>query len=328
MTDPNHDSPVLSPFEACLADDAGGDVFARQLVDENRAIRSQTRGRELSAAGKLRYRRNRLIVSQVKRALTVSDLVLLQVSEEEQWREEFQTVEEFAEKYAGLSSSQFYKVLDSARVYQVFAEEGCLAERPKGRYVEELVKVVACEHWIAAWEFARDMCRDDGLSKNGVRDALRDYCRDRQLVFGRRAPNGTSFRLLAPEDASVEEPPEDGNWKNQLSVEQRSCLRRLVDPKVLEEVRAAFSTKPPEVIILDSLVGLPDPGFDAQDRQAWGGFLEFLRIYAPAESERLLGLMIASLGGPVTQQVLARCKKNRDAKAGYQRAKKGKSSKS
>ncbi len=309
--------PLLN--DALIAPDPLEDLSAK-LVKEISAIKKVCRTGLLPPEGKQRYRRNCEIIRMVEKGLTTRNLALLQVYEEEQWKEEFPTITDFAKAFADLSKPQLFKVLDEARVYYVFAAEGLLAVRPNGRCREELVKV-DIDHWIAAWQFARDACRDEGISAGLVRDALRDYCRDHQIPFGRRQPNGTSLRLTAPSKQGEQPEEPDGGWTAKLTPELKSVIRRVVSPEVLDRIETSFATKATENVILDSLLALQPSKLASEDARPWKELFETILREEPEVYRTLILLALEMCRNVLDGIVLARCRKNLEAKALHRRKK-------
>lgn len=307
-------------LDAVMATDPLDDL-SEKLVQEISAIKMMPQTGLLSPAGRQRYRRNCEIIRMVEKGLTARNLAILQVYEEEQWREEFPTVAEFARTYAGLSKPQLFKVIDEARVHYVFAAAGLRAVRPSGRCREELVKVAA-SHWIAAWQFALDACRDDGLSASLVRDALRDYCRDHRIPFGRRQPNATSFQLTASRHQEEAGEEQDGDWKTKLTPGMKTVIRRVVSPEVVDRIEASFATKAAENVILDSLLALRPSKLDTEDALPWKELFQTIQREEPRVYPNLVLLALERCRDVLDESVLARCQKNVEAKA-FHRRKKG-----
>lgn len=301
------------------------DHLSEKLVKEISAIKEMPLPGVLSPAGRQRYRRNCEIIRMVEKGLTARNLAILQVYEEEQWRAEFPTIADFAKAYADLSKSQLFKVLDHARIHYIFAREGMLAIRPNGRCREELVKV-DISHWIAAWQFALEACRDEGISQGLVRDALRDYCRDHRIPFGRRQPNGTSLRLTAP--CRQEEAAEEtgGDWKTRLTPGMKSIIRRVVSPKVVDRIETSFAIKAAENVILDSLLALQPSKFGREDALPWKELFQTIQREEAEVYRTLVLLALERCRDVLDEIILARCRKNVEAKA-FHRRKKGGASK-
>lgn len=290
--------PLL--HESVLAPDPL-DGLSAKLVKEISAIKKTSRTGRLSPAGKQRYRRNCEIIRMVQKGLTPRNLAILQVYEEEQWKEEFPTVADFAKAFADLSKSQLFKVLDEGRIYYVFADAGLLAILPTGRCREELVKVEMA-HWIPAWKFALESCRDH------------------KIPFGRRCPNATSFQLPSPPDNGTEamdEPPED--WKTRLTPEMKKFIRGVVSFNVVERVESSFATKAAENVILDSILSLEPSKLGPEDALPWKELFQLIHRHEPEVYQTLILLALERCKDVIGKAVLARCRKNEEGKALYRR---------
>lgn len=290
------------------------DDLCGKLIDEISVIKKTPLTGALSPAGRQRFQRNCQVIGMVQKSLTARNLAILQVYEEEQWKEEFPTVIEFAKAIADMSKQQLFKVLDQARVHYVFANSGLLGIRPTGRCREELVKVDE-DHWIPAWEFTLDMCKDDGVSQSLARDALRDYCRDHGIYFGRRLPNGTSLRLPPPNNsAEADEEPQD-DWKTKLTPDMKKAIRCAVGAEVVESIETSFANKSAENVILDSILSLEPSKFGPEDAVPWKELLRLIHHHEPEIYQTLILLALEHCTEVIGNAVMVRCHKNLEGNA-------------
>lgn len=166
-------------------------ISAKFLYERlQQAMADRTNDIELSPAESQRFQENRTVIRRVKRELELRNYLLLEIHEAKQWRNQYQSLEEFAQIEAGIGESQLRKCIDSATVMIDMVEAGMEHIAPKGRQVEEVIKVPQ-SHRPEAWRHTLKVFERDGRSIDTTRAVLRDYCRDRDLLFGRRKPNGS-----------------------------------------------------------------------------------------------------------------------------------------
>jgi hypothetical protein len=196
----------------------------------------QTNSRILSPEEKNRFDMNREILNRYRDEKELRKYTLLEVFETKQWRQNYQSFDEYAFIEGGLKKAQARKSVDSARIVIDFAEAGLEHITPKGRQIEELIKV-SRPHWIESWSHVLKVFEIDGCSIEVVKSSLRDYCRDRNLQFGRRKPNGSKNIGLPSlmiarvpskiRDARTIEKGED--WIDFLSSDEKDLLKALHD---------------------------------------------------------------------------------------------------
>jgi len=225
----------------------------------NEAKRHATNGPGLSAWELVRFAENCQVLKKVSLGLEIRNHLLLEIFETNQWRAHYQTVESFAKHVADMSKGQLMKCIDSARIAQLFHEERISATAPTGRHVELLV-MVPQDHRIAAWSYAMRVLAVDGTSDENVRVALRDYCRDRNLQFGRRKPNGSknigipsSFLLLAPSvaDEEIIDAQKEEAMGAPLGPEDEVFLCSLISQGILAKAEQAFRRKSVQAVVSD-----------------------------------------------------------------------------
>lgn len=218
-----------------------------------------TNGSSLSAWESERFAENCQVLKKVSLGLEIRNHLLLEIFETNQWRAHYQTVETFAKEVADMSKGQLMKCIDSARIAQLFHDAGMRATAPTGRQVE-LLAMVTEDHRIAAWVYAMRVLEVDGTSDENVRVALRDYCRDRNLQFGRRKPNGyknigfpSSFLLSPPtvSENKIVEALECEKTASPLGPENEVFLCSLISKGILTKAEQAFRRKSVQAVVSD-----------------------------------------------------------------------------
>lgn len=301
-----------------------------QQLDYARHIATDTL--DLSEAERKLFQRNCTIIQQTKTALVVRNNAILQVYEGCQWREHYDSVEEFAKQFAEMSKSQLFKCVDEARVIEVFGRENLISCVPTGRNVEKLVKVPR-EHWIAAWAYALQQCEEDGLSEKRVEFALHDYCRDRKIPFGRRNPNGkggtfTSLILHAPPSLGTETPPPkdaDESWVTNLTSEQEKTICEAIPATIFRMIEAAFKTKHPVELILDTALQTnSERKISEKEIEGVSMLLEMMRENHPASYRKVVLEALVGFRERHLTVLRRRCHKNQKGRQDYAQKKKSK----
>ena len=203
-----------------------------EALKEAKAL--QTDSRNLSPEEKIRFDINREILNRCRDDRELRQYSLLEVFETKQWRQNYQSFEEYAFIEGGIKKSQARKRLDSARIAIDFTEAGLENIAPKGRQTEELAKV-ARAHWIEAWNHVLKVFEIDGSSTEIVKSSLRDYCRDRNLQFGRRKPNGSKniglpSLMIARVPSRIRDArtiEKGGDWVDSLSTGEQDVFKVL-----------------------------------------------------------------------------------------------------
>ena len=208
-----------------------------QLLAE--AKRDATTSPNLSERELERFLRNSEWIKMVNNATEIRDYALLEIIETKQWRGKFAVIGDFA-KSIKLSRGQIYKCAESARIKVQMAAAGLFAVAPKGREVELLAKVEVT-HRVAAWEHARKVAQLDGESRCVIEFALRDYCREMGLNFGKIKENGSKNTGLPVEKGTQTSPPEivevesevcdEIDWVTKLSEDEKGVFGALLSLK-------------------------------------------------------------------------------------------------
>jgi hypothetical protein len=281
----------------------------------------------------VRYKRNREFVKRTASVNKIRNLILLEIWERGQWRSEFNDIEEFAQQVAGLSKSQFYKCLDETKVLREFSRQNLESIAPRGRFIEELVKVPE-NYWVDAWSFALKVSKEDGISISRVEIALSDYCRDHGLPFGRRKPNHSSLPKatsslkvdsLNAEVIGMTTPEEESNshWPDHLTDQEELTIYSAVSPQIIKKLKRGFSHKKPQEVILNTIIsGIPDSTITEPEQQALKKLLTLLNSKEPDTAKKLVNHALESIRGTIESSVLKYCKKNTDSKKAYHRKKK------
>ncbi len=219
-------SAAMIPWKKCA-----------QLLAE--AIKETTDAPNLSERERERFLRNSKWIKLVSHATEIRDYALLEIIETKQWRGEFPVIGDFA-KSIGLSKGQIYKCAESARIKVQMAAAGLFSVAPRGREVELLAKVEVT-HRIAAWLHARKVAQLDGESCSVIEFALRDYCREMGIKFGKIKENGATntglpvekyFHTSQPEIVEVESHAcDEVEWVTNLSTDEKSVFGALLSLK-------------------------------------------------------------------------------------------------
>lgn len=235
-------------------------ISAKFLYERlQQAMADRTDGIELSPAESQRFQENRTVIRRVKRELELRNYLLLEIHQAKQWRNQYQSLEDFAQIEAGISESQLRKCIDSATVMIDMVEAGMEHIAPKGRQVEEIIKVPR-SHRPEAWRHVLKVFERDGRSTDTTTSALRDYCRDRDLTFGRRNPNGSkniglpslvrlSGRILN-KTRDARQKPVDTDWVGNLTSFEEGVFSKL---HCATNTQESDSTPVPEIPVTKSI---------------------------------------------------------------------------
>jgi hypothetical protein len=276
-------------------------------------------GPELGAEEARLFAENCDVLRKVGMGLALRNYVLLEIYEARQWRAHFQSVEKFAEAVAGISKSQLMKCIDSAKIAMDFHEAGMGAVAPHGRQVE-LLAMVSAEHRIAAWSHALQVFAVDGESTETARLALRDYCRDRNVRFGRRKSSKSknigipsSFLLPAPSpdhSATAKKPSDVGVGQAPLSDLAERFIISLADASVVAEARTTLRRKSVATVLCEIVEQMSAESGEDEEVQRIIAGLDSLRTTHP---ELVEGLRMASLRGLptlISERLLRRVREN------------------
>ena len=305
----------------------------RQGVKEMDAYNdSHPLGGPLPPEERARYETNREFVKKTGKLNILRNLILLEIWERGQWRFEFQDIKDFALQVADLSKAQLYKCIDDAKILRVFARNETTA--PRGRMVEEICKVPE-EHWIEAWRYAHEVTKETGLSQESARIALRDYCRDHQLRYGRRDTNppslkkGTTVPVDAatveiacqdPEAAIQEEPVGEAQ---PLDAGQQEILTHAVSPAILRRVEKCFPTKRPhEVVLYNIRSNYPEARVTPEEQRHVTELLGLLASHHPEVAEKMMLHGLKHVKETIEAAVVKYCKKNTSSKLAYKNRRK------
>ena len=277
-----------------------------------------------------RYETNREFVKKTAKLNIFRNLILLEIWERGQWRFEFQDITDFARQVADLSKAQLYKCIDDAKVLRFFAREETSCVAPQGRMVEEICKVPE-EHRIEAWQYAHEVTKEAGLSQDSARVALRDYCRDHQLRYGRRATNPSSLKKDAtvpvdvaaveiacqdPEAAIQEEEPV--GEAQPLDAREEEILTRAVTPAILRRVEKCFPTKRPhEVVLYNIRSNYPEARVTPEEQRHVSELLGLLASLHPEVAEKMMLHGLKHVKATIEATVVKYCKKNTSSKMAY-----------
>ena len=229
--------------------------------------------------------------------------LLLEIHEAKQWRNQYQSLEDFAQIEAGISESQLRKCIDSATVMIDMVEAGMEHIAPKGRQIEEVIKVPR-SYRPKAWRHVRKVFERDGRSTDTTTSALRDYCRDRDLTFGRRKPNGskniglpslvrTRGRVLN-KTRDARQKSNEADWLGNLSSSEELILSKLHYPTSGEETN---SDPTPEISVTRSIQVLTTIASTQATRNTTDGMAAVLALIAEKNPNLANNLVNVALSG-------------------------------
>lgn len=209
----------------------------KMLFDRlQQAMKDQTEGVELSPAEAERFKDNCTVIRRAKRDLALRNYLLLEIHDTKQWRHQYQSFEDFAKVEADIGKSQAQKCIDSARIMIDMVGAGMDSVAPQGRQIEEVIKVQE-GHRVDAWRHVLKVYQSDGRSTDTTKAALRDYCRDHDLTFGRRKPNGSKNIGLPSlvglggsilgKNGSAKRKPSKSDWAATLSASEQLVFSNL-----------------------------------------------------------------------------------------------------
>jgi hypothetical protein len=247
----------------------------------------------------------------------------LEIHEARQWRAEYQSVKDFAKNFAKMSKGHLMKCVDSAAIRLIMVEAELDAVAPTGRQVEALAKV-APDYRIPAWLYALEVFEVDGKSDAVAGNALRDFCRDRNLTFGRRQPNGSkniglSSSLLSNQsqfemDPMLQKARNPADWTNISEAEERT-LSNILPTDLLEKVERELSGERPGMVVRDLLSALESHYCDPQTSQR---MLEMMRLVGeknPLMAENLIKLAVFKLIDVIEEKLEQQIKEKRRSKS-------------
>lgn len=269
-----------------------------------RAVAAKTDGLILSEEETRSFRENCSVIRKASLGLELRNYSLLEIYEARQWRADYQSVKDFAKFFAQMSKSQLMKCVDSAIIKLSMVEAGLEEVAPKGRQVEALAKVPS-ENRISAWLHAIKVFEIDGTSYAVAQNALRDYCRDRELPYGRRQANGSkNIGLISSLPANqshvtleVIRPPQKNNaadWIN-LSESDERILSNILPLDIMERAQREFPGEPLGMVVLDLLGKMVLKCCDAKMSQHMLQLMGLLGEKKPAMVESLVNLALLRL---------------------------------
>lgn len=244
------------PFEHMLPVIPSGGLTTNQLriLSERlrNAVAAKSKNLKLTDVEANSFQENCVVIRKVKLGLELRNYSLLEIYAAKQWRADYQSVEQFAKMEADLSKGHLMKCIDSAAIALAMVEAGLEVVAPTGRQVEELAKV-QCDHWAPAWRYALEVFVTDGRSASVAQYALREYCRDKGIPFGRRKPNGSNdiglLKFLSPsrkcakKGVSLKKPNLTIDWLDRLSTSEEQIFASIVPNDVLDTAKAQSGGK-------------------------------------------------------------------------------------
>ncbi|MDP4625913.1 MAG: hypothetical protein NWT08_12330 [Akkermansiaceae bacterium] len=248
-------------------------VSQRALFEKfHQAKKDQTEDFELSSNEAKRFSENCTVLRRINRDYSLRNYLLLEVHATKQWRNQYQSFEDFAKIEAGLSKAQARRSIDSAKVMIEMIEAGMEHTAPQGRQIEEVIKVPQ-GHRIEAWRHVLKVYESDGRSADTTKAALRDYCRDRKITFGRRKPNGSKNiglpsiidNTLASANQDTKKLSNVNSWISRLSNAEKLLFTKLHSKAEDELLDSGNSTA---VSLHESVQFLTTIAFEENNKEA------------------------------------------------------------
>ncbi len=292
-------TPLPHPIDLLRLQQSGEmpPISAKFLYERlQQAMADRTDGIELSAAESQRFVENRTVIRRVKRELELRNYLLLEIHQARQWRNQYQSLEDFARIEAGIGESQLRKCIDSATVMIDMVEAGMEHIAPKGRQVEEIIKVPR-SHRPEAWRHVLQVFQRDGRSTDTTINALRDYCRDRDLTWGRRKPNGSkniglpslvrvSGRILN-KTRDGRQKPTDTDWVGNLTSSEAQVLNSLHQGKDPQEADLSQNAEIPVSKIVQVLTSIASSHVDESISMRMAAVLSLFSEMSPILANQL-----------------------------------------
>jgi hypothetical protein len=327
--DPDAQSQTLQPFPfqhlLPLIPTGGLTPEHLKILSERlrNAVAAKSDGLTLTEAEARSFRENCLVIQKAGIGLELRNYGLLEVFAAQQWRAEYQSVEEFAKKWANLSKGQLMKCIDSARIALVMADAGLGAVAPSGRQVEVLA-MVEPDHRVAAWKFALAAFETNANSASEARHFLRNYCDMHEIAFGRRKPNGSKKSRQGgtkPPDgeAAIAEPtilPKNRrDWTEYLSNSEDQTLIGILHIDTLQDALMEFEGNSPGKMIGNILREIGSDEFTDQIPEHMEAALSLVYRKDPVIEERLRKLALRLLAKTISQKLEDRIRKSKMARA-------------
>jgi hypothetical protein len=286
------------------------------------AIAAKSDGLALTEVEARSFRENCLVIQKAGIGLELRNYSLLEVYSAQQWRAEYQSVDEFAKKWAKMSKGNLMKCVDSAQIALIMADAGISEVAPSGRQVEVLA-MVEPDHRVSAWKVALKAFEKSGNSASEARHVLRNYCNEHDIVFGRRKPDGSkkgghgSTKLLDSNAAIVipHQPPENrDDWTENLSNSEDHTLIGILHIDILQDALMEFDGKSPGKMIGEILREIGADLHNDQIHEHMEAALSLVFRKDPVVEEKLRKLALGLLAEAISQEVERRIRVSQMAK--------------
>lgn len=307
----SHDPELAAQKEAAL--------FSAELIGGlDHAVRIATDAPQLSAPEEHLLSQILDRLSSLRKNLVRRNFDLLAMHRCGIWRQHYESLAEFAKIHAGISSSQLRKILDETELIERFLRRGLHGICPTGQNAQLLLKVTDPDHHVEAWEYVRNACATEGLSRDRVRDALRDYCQKNQITFGRRKESDREFVRRTGGNCPVALP---GTPNVPASPKPPPVLLHILQPTTLAKIETTYSRKDPCQVVLESLnEAFASDGATTKSDEV-SELIVWLQNHDPAVHRRLVAWALESVSQELDRCVSERCRANAEEKARLQRRK-------
>ena len=287
--------------------------YLRTLAERLRgAVAAKSNGPALTEVEANSFRENCSVIQRAKIGLELRNYTLLEIYAARQWRAHYQSVEHFAKAGAGMSKGNLMKCIDAAAISLAMVENGLEAVAPTSRQVEELAKV-PCDHWAPAWRYALEVFITDGRSANVAHYALREYCKDRGLPFGRRKPNGEKdiglLKFLSPsrksakKHAPIKKLKRSIDWMDHLSASEERILAGILQNDLVEKAKAQSSGKSSGKFVGEILRQIGSDGCNDQMAENMEAAFALMIEKDPPVAKKLFKLALCSLSEVVRRKI-------------------------
>lgn len=288
----------IFPVAATLQDPDYDKIGMEQIIIRlNKAISDSTDAQGLTPAEAAAFTQNCRMLEALARCEKMRYYIMYEIYKTKQWRAEYQSVEEFARKVAGISKSQLMKTVDCMEINIAMHEAGLWDVRPKGRQIEVLAMVPPCNR-VDAWMHALKIIRREACTAGALRDALASYCGAKRIRFGRRSPSPTptpkAKMLKSPHEGSAEsaksvKPPD---WIDAITLAEEDVLRR---PFGVSEGSCPGRVVPGAREVVKSLRKIAAAADHVGERLDLAEFMEVLQVRDPVLAARIISVAMGQI---------------------------------
>jgi len=288
------------------------------------AIAAKSDGLALTEVEARNFRENCLVIQKAGIGLELRNYSLLEVYSAQQWRAEYQTVEEFAKKWAKLSKGQLMKCVDSAQIALMMADADLGPVAPTGRQVEVLA-MVEPDHRVSAWKVVLAAFEKNGNTDSEARHVLRNYCDEHDIMFGRRKPNGSKSShgstMLPDSKAAIMDPhqqPENRkDWIDNLSSSEDHTLIGILHIDILQSALMEFDGNSPGKMIGKILREIGSDHYNDKTPEHMEAALSLVFRKDPVIEERLRKMALCLLAEAISQKLEHKIRESQITKAEF-----------